>query len=262
MTPLSAINKTSDGLNISIHKDREAVGKASASHVISILESILATQTSARVIFACAPSQNEFLATLVRDSKNRIDWSRVNGFHMDEYIGLAAAHPASFRSYLQNHFLSQVTLGSFSSIQGEAPDPAQECARIAGLIEAEPIDLICLGIGENGHLAFNDPPVADFADSHSAKIVELDQACREQQVHDGCFPTLDEVPKLAITLTIPVFLRAKHLSVVVPGERKARAVAGTCLGPITTQCPSSILRNRHNVTLFLDTAAAAGLSEN
>ena len=178
---------------------------------------------------------------------------------MDEYIGLSQQHPASFRSYLKNRFLDHVQLKEFHAISGEAENPAQECQRYAKLIDAAPIDLICLGIGENGHLAFNDPPVADFTDPETAKIVELDPACRLQQVHDGCFPTLDAVPHSAITLTIPVFRRAKHLSVAVPGVRKADAIRGTFLGEISTNCPASILRTRENVTVFVDEAAAPKL---
>ena len=242
---------------LSIHADRPSMGQAAAEHVTQLLQAILAGQGSARVIFACAPSQDQFLDALIRLSASRVDWARVTAFHMDEYVGLDASHPASFRSYLSKHLLSRVSVAGFHPIAGEASDPGQECARVSSLIEAAPIDLICLGIGENGHLAFNDPPVADFADGVSAKVVELDQACREQQVHDGCFARLEEVPRHAITLTLPVFLRAKHLSVVVPGERKAAAVRGSVQGPVTTDCPGSLLQVRENVTLFVDRAAAA-----
>ena len=244
---------------LSIHADRPAMGRAAAEHVVALLESILASQSAARVIFACAPSQDQFLEALIRLSDSRIDWSRVTAFHMDEYVGLSAAHPASFRSYLHKNLLSKVAVARFHPIAGEASNASEECARYAALIEAAPIDLICLGIGENGHLAFNDPPVADFGDSVFAKVVELDSACREQQVHDGCFPRIEDVPRHAITLTLPVFLRAKHLSVVVPGERKAEAVQRSVQGPITTECPGSLLQTREQVTLFIDQAAAARL---
>ncbi len=240
--------------------DRPAIGLAAATHVVEVLSKTLASQGRARVIFACAPSQNQFLEALLELSRDRVDWSRVTGFHMDEYVGLSGTHPASFRHYLQTHFLAHVTLEAFHPIAGEAPDPAAECARYAALIQSAPIDLICLGIGENGHLAFNDPPVADFEDPATAKLVELDLPCREQQVYDGCFTRLEDVPRHAITLTIPVFRQALHLSVVVPGERKAAAIAGTCLGPISSKCPSSILRTRGNVALFADRAAASLLA--
>lgn len=243
--------------NLSIHSDRPAMGQAAAENVVALLETILASQETARVIFACAPSQDQFLEALIRLSASSVDWTRVTAFHMDEYVGLTAAHPASFRSYLQTQLLSKVAIRRFHPIGGEAANPAEECARYAALIEEAPIDLICLGIGENGHLAFNDPPVADFADSVSAKVVELDGACREQQVHDGCFARIEDVPRHAITLTLPVFLQAKHLSVVVPGERKAEAVQRSVQGPVTTGCPGSLLQTRGAVRLFVDRAAAA-----
>jgi glucosamine-6-phosphate deaminase len=236
------------------------MGRAAAEHVVILLENIIAEQGHARVVFACAPSQDQFLESLISVSSGRIDWSRVTAFHMDEYVGLAQEQPASFRAYLSMHLLSKITIGSFHPIAGEAVDPLVECKRYAALIDAAPIDLICLGIGENGHLAFNDPPVADFADLVSAKVVELDRACREQQVHDGCFPRIEDVPRHAITLTLPVFLRAKYLSVVVPGVRKAEAVQRSVRGPITTECPGSLLQARENVTLFIDRDSAALLN--
>ncbi len=242
-----------------ILQDRATLGNAAAEHVIVLLSSIIAENGAARVIFACAPSQDQFLDALIERSKGRVDWRTVTGFHMDEYIGLTQQHPASFRSYLKNRFLAHVELKEFHAISGEAENPAEECQRYAKLIDAAPIDLICLGIGENGHLAFNDPPVADFNDPETAKIVELDHACRLQQVHDGCFPTLDAVPRSAITLTIPVFKHAKHLSVAVPGVRKADAIRVTFEGEISTNCPASILRTRENVTVFVDEAAAQKL---
>jgi glucosamine-6-phosphate deaminase len=221
-----------------------------------LLESILSEKERARVIFACAPSQTEFLHSLVELSAKRIDWKRITAFHMDEYVGLSAHHPASFRIYLRSHLLEHVTPGTFHPIGGEAPDAAAECTRYAALLNEAPIDLICLGIGENGHLAFNDPPVADFNDPALVKVVELDSICREQQVHDGCFPSLSQVPTHALTLTLPVFRDARHLSVVVPGPRKAAAVRATCSGPISVECPASLLRTRTGVDLFLDNASA------
>lgn len=236
------------------------MGQQAAAHVCALLARTLALQPRARVIFACAPSQNEFLAELILQSRGAVDWSRVDGFHMDEYIGLGAKHPASFRTYLRRHLLDHVALGGFAEIQGEAPDPAQEAARYTHLLTAAPIDLICLGIGENGHIAFNDPPVADFDDPQGVKVVHLDHACRQQQLNDGCFATLAEVPRQALSLTIPVFRQARHLSVVVPGMRKAQAVAAACLGPLTPKCPASILRTHPSVRLFLDEFSALQLT--
>jgi len=239
-----------------IQPDRLATGRSAALHVTDLLERILKEQGAARVIFACAPSQNEFLDALIEVSTERVDWSKVTGFHMDEYVGMTPEHSASFRRYLQDHFLSQVRLGEFYPLQGDVPDLQKECGRYTALLQASPIDLICLGIGENGHLAFNDPPVADFADPETVKVVELDHACRMQQVHDGCFSQLDAVPKHALTLTLPVFQSARYLSVVVLGARKAKAVEAALKGEITTQCPASILRACRAVTLFLDSAAS------
>ncbi len=243
---------------LSIHATRDQAGLAAAHHVIGLLKTLLHEQPTVRVIFACAPSQNEFLAALRSPLSSEIPWQRVTAFHMDEYLGLSEAHPASFRNYLKEHFLSHIQPGKFHPIQGEHP-ASEECARYSALIAQAPIDLICLGIGENGHLAFNDPPVALFDDPHLIKPVELDPVCRQQQVNDGCFPDLASVPTHALTLTLPVFLTARHLSVVVPGPRKAAAVVEACEGPVSTDCPASLLQCRKNATLFLDSASAARL---
>ena len=244
---------------VEILPDRLALGWAAAENVGAILERTLRAQPQARVVFACAPSQDEFLAALLVLAPGRVDWSRVTVFHMDEYVGIAATHPASFRHYLRAHLLQQITPRAFHAIGGDAPDPVTECRRYAALLDAAPIDLICLGIGENGHIAFNDPPVANFTDPVSVKVVALDLACRQQQVNDGCFPALDAVPKHALSLTIPVFRRAQALSVVVPGPRKAAAVRATLRDPIAPACPATILRTHPAATLFLDRASAAQL---
>ncbi|MSU25236.1 MAG: glucosamine-6-phosphate deaminase [Opitutus sp.] len=243
--------------HVEILADRPALGRAAATHVVGQLEKILARPTRARVVFACAPSQDEFLENFVAQSRGRLDWSRITVFHMDEYVGISATHPASFRHYLQTHLLALVTPREFHPLGGDAPDAAAECRRYSALLDAAPIDLICLGIGENGHLAFNDPPVANFDDPVSVKIVELDHTCRQQQVNDGCFPALTAVPTHALSLTIPVFRRARALSVVVPGPRKAAAVRATLGDPIATACPATILRTHAQATLFLDRASAA-----
>ena len=235
------------------------MGRAAATHVTKLLERVLQAQGTARVVFACAPSQDEFLAELVRVARGRIDWTRVTVFHMDEYVGIAAAHAASFRNYLRSHLLAHITPEAFHPLSGDAADPADEAKRYAALLDAAPIDLICLGIGENGHIAFNDPPVADFDDAVSVKIVELDLACRQQQVNDGCFPALSAVPTHALSLTIPVFRRAKNLSVVVPGPRKAAAIRAALRDEIATACPATILRTHAAATLFLDPASSSRL---
>lgn len=250
-----------DRLEVEIHPDRAALGRAAAETVAAYLRSLLNRQGGARVVFACAPSQDEFLAALVATSRSPglgFDWSRVTAFHMDDYVGFAADHPQGFRRYLRTHLLDHVDLGAFHPLPAEKP-PAVACAEYSALLRAAPIDLICLGIGENGHLAFNDPPVADFDDPELVKLVALDEACRRQQVNDGCFPTLTEVPTHALTLTLPVFRDARRLSAHVPGPRKAAAVRATVHGPRGTACPATLLRAHPDATLYVDEAAAAGL---
>lgn len=254
---------TADRLAVEIHPDRPAMGRAAARAAAAYLHEVIGARGEARVIFACAPSQDEFLAALLEFSRadhTAVDWSRVTAFHMDDYVGLAGTHPQSFRNYLQQHLLRHVRMGRFHPVPAEQPDPAAVCANYSALLAEKPIDLICLGIGENGHIAFNDPPVADFDDPHLIKVVELDDACRHQQVNDGCFPNFDAVPKHAFTLTVPVFRRATRLSIHVPGPRKAEAVKATLQQGIATSCPASILRLHPAATLYIDTAAAKLLS--
>lgn len=261
---VSAPHYTTAGrLAVEIHADRPRLGAAAARAAAAYLHEVIAERGEARVIFACAPSQDEFLASLIelsRTGNTSVDWSRVTAFHMDDYVGLAGTHPQSFRHYLQEHFLKHVKIGKFHPLPAEEPDPAAVGARYSELLAAKPIDLICMGIGENGHIAFNDPPVADFGDPQLVKVVELDEACRVQQVNDGCFPNFDAVPKHAFTLTVSNFRRARRLSIHVPGPRKAAAVKATIEGRISTQCPASILRLHPNATLYIDAAAAKDLS--
>lgn len=252
---------TAGRLAVEVHADRPALGHAAARAVAAHLQGVIARQGEARVIFACAPSQDQFLEHLIREAQAlRLDWSRVTAFHMDDYVGLTAVHPQSFRSYLQKHLLSQVPIGRFHPLPAEEKDAAAVAARYTAFLREKPIDLICMGIGENGHIAFNDPPVADFEDPALVKVVELDLACRQQQVNDGCFPTLADVPLHAFTLTVSVFRQAKRLSIHVPGPLKANAVLATVQGPIATACPASILRLHPDATLYIDTAAASKLS--
>lgn len=246
-------------LAVEVYPDRAALGLAAARACASYLGKVLAAHGEARVIFACAPSQDEFLAALVdaRRLRKAIDWPKVTAFHMDEYVGLPAGAPQRFQHYLREHLLDRVKIGRFHGLATTGSSLASTCARYAALLGEKPIDLICLGIGENGHLAFNDPPVADFADRRLVKRVALDAACRQQQVNDGCFPTLDDVPRHALTLTLPVFRRARRLSVHVPGPRKAPAVRATLHDPITTACPATMLRCHPAATLYLDSPSAA-----
>lgn len=250
---------TAGRLAVEIHADRLALGLAAARTAASYLHDVIAAKGEARVIFACAPSQDEFLSALIdvsESSHTSVDWSRVTAFHMDDYVGLKASHPQSFRHYLQTHFLSKVKVGRFHPLPAEEADASAVCTRYSELLSEKPIDLICLGIGENGHIAFNDPPVADFEDPQLVKVVELDEACRNQQVNDGCFPTFADVPRHAFTLTVSVFRRARRLSIHVPGPRKADAVKATIENSVSTACPATILRLHPEATLYVDVAAA------
>ena len=243
-----------DRLQVKVFPDRASMGVAAAAEAAKTLQAAIQKQGSARIIVASAPSQNELIAGLA--AAPEIDWQRVTIFHMDEYVGLPATHPASFRNYQQQHLLSRVTPAIFHGIRGETADPEVECARYSALLAEAPIDLVCMGIGENGHIAFNDPPVANFADPLKVKIVKLDEICRQQQVNDGCFPNLAAVPQHAITLTCPTLMSGRTVVCVVPGTRKAAAIATTLRGNISTDCPASILRTHPAATLFIDEAAA------
>ena len=238
-----------DCLAIVRHPDRRTLGAVAGRGVADILRRLLAAQADVRMIFAAAPSQRETLAELVR--AQGIDWSRVTAFHMDEYIGLAADAPQRFGRFLEEHLFAAVRPGRVHLIDGTA-DPVEECRRYAPLVAAAPIDVVCLGIGENGHIAFNDPPVADFHDPLPMKVVTLDAACRRQQVNDGCFPSLDAVPTRALTLTIPTLMAGRHLCCAVPGPTKRAAVARLLSGSIASDCPATILRTHPDCTLHVD----------
>jgi glucosamine-6-phosphate deaminase len=246
-----------DQLQVAVYEDRAAAGRAGSLAVSRAIRERQESVGQANVIFAAAPSQNEFLAGLV--ASKDVDWSRVTAFHMDEYLGLAPDHPASFRRYLQEHLFRLVGLETsrLRLIPGERDErPLQTCLDYEDRLIAEPPDLVCAGIGENGHLAFNDPPVADFLDPVLVKVVRLDQPCRSQQVHDGCFDHIEEVPTHAFTLTVPALLRAPLVSVVVPGPRKASAVLATLRGPIGEACPATALRRHPGAILYLDRESA------
>ncbi len=232
---------------------RAEMGEAAARDAGVALREALGLKEEVNCVFASAPSQNELLAALCREPA--IAWNRVNAFHMDEYIGLPSTDPRSFAAYLTKSVFSRLPLKSIHLMNGMA-DPAAECDRYADLIERHPIDVVLMGIGENGHLAFNDPPVADFDDPETVKVVELEEACRQQQVNDGCFPNLAAVPAKAITLTLPTLTDVKHIFCVVPGPRKAKAVKAALLGPVGTACPASILRNTPGALMYLDRDAA------
>jgi len=259
MAALSPGSLIVDRLAVETLPNRAAMGAAAARAVAATLRGVIAAQGFARVIFACAPSQNEFLAALIDPAVcgAAVDWSRVTAFHMDDYVGLSGDHPQSFRSYLREHLLSRVPMGKFYPLPAEEPDLAAVAKRYSGWLAEAPIDLICLGVGENGHIAFNDPGVADFDDPVLVKVAQLDDACRRQQVNDGCFPTFDDVPRQAFTLTVPVFRSARRLSIQVPGARKAAAVKAMLRGPVTPECPATILRSHPAARLYLDADSAS-----
>ena len=238
-----------DRLRVIRHPDRRALGIAAGEEIADVIRERLAKQPRVRVVFAAAPSQNETLDRLV--AATEIEWPRVEAFHMDEYVGLPASAPQRFGYFLDNRLFSRVRPGVVHLIDGQTR-PEDECRRYAALLTAAPIDLVCLGVGENGHLAFNDPPVADFADPVPMKLVTLDPDCRRQQVNDGCFPSLDDVPRTALTLTIPTLLSAARLVCAVPGPTKREAVHRLLGGPISANCPATALRHHLGVTLHVD----------
>lgn len=225
------------------------MGEAAAAAIAADLRSRLARQPGVRTIFAAAPSQGDTLDALVREPG--IDWSRVTAFHMDEYIGLPPGSPERFAQWLERHLFARLPFAAVHRIVPE-PDALAAATAYAGALAAAPIDLVCLGIGVNGHIAFNDPPVADFNDPLDVKIVDLDAVCRQQQVDDECFARFEDVPMRAVTLTVPRLLRAERLFCVVPGAAKREAVRQTLEGPISRDCPASILRTHPDCTLYLD----------
>ncbi|TLV00675.1 glucosamine-6-phosphate deaminase [Dyadobacter luticola] len=248
-----------DNLEVKIFETRQEMGAAAAQAVADKIREIQDTKDFVNIIFASAPSQNEFLAALKEEKWIR--WDKINAFHMDEYVGIAADASQNFGYFLKVRLFDIVHPHSVWYLDGNATDLDAECARYADLLEKNPIDIVCLGIGENGHLAFNDPHVAFFDDPLVVKQVELDDACRQQQVNDACFDTFDEVPQNALTLTIPTLLKAKYAFCIVPGEKKADAIYHTIAEDIQELYPSTILRKHPNAILFIDKASSGKLKE-
>jgi glucosamine-6-phosphate deaminase len=236
-------------LQVHSYATRAAMGRAAAHDIATAIRARLAAAAGVRMIFAAAPSQSDMLEALIAEPG--IDWRCVTAFHMDEYIGLAPGAPQRFAVWLQDRLFGRLPFAAVHPILPE-PDADKAAAHYATLLGAAPIDIVCLGIGVNGHLAFNDPPVADFADPNDVKIVELDDVCRQQQVDDKCFADFALVPRRALTLTIPRLLRAERLFAVVPGAQKREAIRNTLHGPIATACPASILRRHVDCTLYID----------
>lgn len=244
-------------LRVEIFASPVELSTSMALRVQRILSDAIHQNGSAAAILATGNSQIRFLKELT--GLGGVDWSKVTLFHMDEYLGISGDHPASFRRYMREKVASLVKPGAFHLLDGEALEPLDECDRYTRLLRAQPIDLCCLGVGENGHLAFNDPPVARFDDPHWVKLVKLDDDCKMQQVKEGHFASLETVPPYALTLTIPALRAAKILLCLAPEARKAKPVTDALEGPVSPACPASILRHTPQATLLLDQDSSARL---
>lgn len=246
-----------DNLTVKIYDSRKEMGSAAAFEIKKRIISLLEKKKEINIIFAAAPSQNEVLASLASD--NEIEWQRINAFHMDEYIGLKSDAPQGFGNFLKEHLFSQVPFKSVNYIDITAENPEAESRRYAALLAEYPMDIVVMGIGENGHIAFNDPPVADFCDERAVKPVKLDETCRQQQVNDGCFSKIEDVPTHALTLTVPTLTAAEYHFCIVPAKTKASAVFETLNGTIDEHCPATILRKCKNAILYLDNDSSSML---
>ena len=244
-----------DKARVYVYPTRQDTSEAAAFEAASILGSALSKHGSARIIVGTGNSQLDLMHALVEAPG--LDWSRIEVFHMDEYVGMAEDHPASFHRWLKSHLVDIVHPGKVNYMFGDTPDSIRECERYAKLLHAAPVDICFIGFGENGHIAFNDPGMADFHDPLAIKRVTMDERCRRQQVGEGHFPTIDAMPKEALTLTCPELLRAEHLICTVPDQRKAEAVRNALTGPITEACPSSIVRTHPAAAVYLDADSAS-----
>lgn len=245
---------TVENLNVSVYDGSVEMGKAAADFVAKKLNDAICQNGSANLILATGTSQFTFLEAL---QKKKIDWKKITVFHLDEYKGISDTHPASFRKYLKERILDAVSPKKIYFLNGDVKDTDQEIQRYENELRKYTIDVACIGIGENGHIAFNDPQVADFDDPKLVKVVELDETCRNQQLNEGWFPTFDDVPTHALTLTISAIMGCRAISCVVPDERKADAVRATLYDAIGTHCPATILRSHLQTVLFLDKGSAA-----
>ena len=240
-------------LTVRIYKDGDDLGKAAADLGESLINEAIAQRGEAVIVLATGASQFKLLDSLVARA---IDWTRVTAFHLDEYIGISPDHPASFRKYLCDRVFNRVKLGQYHLILGDSDNPQDECERLGTVFDRHSIDVAFIGIGENGHIAFNDPP-ANFNDTTSFKVVQLDEMCRHQQLNEGWFETIDQVPRFAITMTIPAAMRSRAIICTVPDARKAKAVRDTLTLPVSPNVPASILRTHERATLLLDQQAAS-----
>ncbi|GEP96578.1 6-phosphogluconolactonase [Chitinophaga cymbidii] len=244
-----------DNMQVRIYSTREGMGNSAAALAAQCLRELLQRKDEVNLIFAAAASQVEFLDAIALE-KN-IPWERVNAFHMDEYIGLPVTHPQRFGNFLDKRIFSKLPLKKVYYLNETGDDTEAESARYAALLQKMPPDVTFMGIGENTHLAFNDPHVADFNDAALVRIIDLDEPCKQQQVHDGCFPSVADVPSWAYTLTIPALLRSTYIFCMVPGKNKAQAIKHTLTEAVTAKYPSTALRNHRNAVLFLDKDSAA-----
>ena len=251
-------SKTFDRITVHIFQSNEALGRSAAEHFGNLVTRVAHERRRAVVILATGNSQLTFMSAL--RAKEDLPWSRVTVFHMDEYLGISDQNPVSFPRYIREKLVNYVHPAAFYPIRGDTSDVEQELKRYSDLLREFPPDICVLGIGENGHLAFNDPP-ADFQTKEVIHVVTLDERCRLQQVNEGHFRRLDHVPRQAITLTVPSLLAAKYVVAVVPEARKASAVKAALLGPVTPDCPASILRTKPNVTMYLDLESASLLGK-
>lgn len=249
------IQKQYDKIDLKIYETREEMGQDAAKEAAECIRRLLETKEEINCIFAAAPSQNEFLHALLEQN---VEWDRINAYHMDEYVGFEIGHPNSFNRFLCDAIFDKVPFKSVNLING-ANDADAEAARYGKMLDEAPTHITFMGIGENGHIAFNDPPVADFNDTVPIKKVELDEICRNQQVHDGCFPTLEDVPRYALSVTVPRLAASEYIFCIVPSATKRNATKATLTGPISEECPASILRRTDNVRMYIDRDCAGDL---
>lgn len=246
-------------LKLEIHENCKSAGESAARAVARTFEDLERKGNGISAIFATGASQLAVLEALT--AIPGLPWDKIQGFHMDEYVGISDTHPASFRRYMREKLTSRVVMKQFWEIDGNAPDLETFCRKYAEKLHAAAPQLCLLGIGENGHLAFNDPAEANFSDPADVKVVRLDRVCKQQQVEEGWFGSLDDVPERAITLTIPALFRVPKLIVSVPGPRKAQIVRRALEEPIGTSCPATILRTHPDATLYLDKESAAEIEK-
>jgi glucosamine-6-phosphate deaminase len=254
---LSSFQK--DKLRVQIYATRNEMGSVATNDAAETIRTLLSHQSEVNIIFAAAPSQNEFLEALCAEKD--IDWQRINAFHMDEYINLPADAPQGFGNFLKERIFEKLPFRSVHYLDGNCPDPERECERYAALLQQHPIDIVLMGIGENGHIAFNDPHVAQFDDPQLVKVVDLDETCRMQQVNDGCFSALEKVPTHALTLTIPALMNGKYLFCMVPAKTKAWAVYHTINDPVSEAVPATRLRKHEQARLYADKDSVGMLAD-